>query len=169
MGHELKIVSLQELSPQLVPQLSSLLIAVVEDGASIGFLPPLGQEEAATYWQNVPGPAVRLWAALEGDTIVGSVQLHVVLKPNALHRAEIAKLMVHPAHRRKGIAGVLLETAEQAAAAGGRTLLVLDTWEGDPSNLLYQSRGYIEAGRIPDYVVSASGGMDATVIYYKQQ
>ncbi|QUL56004.1 GNAT family N-acetyltransferase [Paenibacillus tritici] len=169
MGHELKIVSFQELSPQLVQQLSSLLIAVVEDGASIGFLPPLGQEEAAAYWQNVPGSAVRLWAALEGDTIVGSVQLHVVLKPNAPHRAEIAKLMVHPAHRRKGIAGALLETAEQAAAAGGRTLLVLDTREGDPSNLLYQSRGYIEAGRIPDYVISASGGMDATVIYYKQQ
>ncbi|KAI7261292.1 hypothetical protein KC345_g9798 [Hortaea werneckii] len=150
-------------------ELSLLLIDVVEDGASIGFLPPLGQAEAAAYWQNVHGPGVRLWVTLEGDTITGTVQLHLVLKPNAPHRAEIAKLMVHPAHRRKGIAGRLLETAEQAAAAEGRTLLVLDTREGDPSNQLYQSRGYVEAGKIPNYVFSANGEMDATVIYYKQQ
>lgn len=167
--YTLRVVSVQEISPELREELSSLLVAVVEDGASIGFLPPLGEDEAAAYWQSVSGPAVRLWIALEGETVVGTVQLHLVLKPNAPHRAEIAKLMVHPAHRRKGIAGVLLETAEQAAAAGGRTLLVLDTREGDPSNLLYQSRGYIEAGKIPDYVISASGGMDATVIYYKHQ
>ncbi|MNR57476.1 Acetyltransferase [compost metagenome] len=61
-----------------------------------------------------------------------------------------------------------METAEQAAAEHGRTLIILDTREGDPSNLLYQSRGYVEAGKIPDYVISADGGMDATVIYYKK-
>lgn len=169
MDHETKIVLLPELTPEMEQELSLLLIDVVEDGASIGFLPPLGQAEAAAYWQQVHGPGVRLWLALEGDTVTGTVQLHLVLKPNAPHRAEIAKLMVHPAHRRKGIAGRLLETAEQAAAAEGRTLLVLDTREGDPSNLLYQSRGYVEVGKIPDYVFSANGEMDATVIYYKQQ
>ena len=169
MDHETKIVLLPELTPEMEQELSMLLIDVVEDGASIGFLPPLGQAEAADYWQQVHGPGVRLWVALEGDTIAGTIQLHLVLKPNAPHRAEIAKLMVHPAHRRKGIAGRLLDTAEQAAITEGRTLLVLDTREGDPSNLLYQSRGYVEVGKIPDYVFSANGEMDATVIYYKQQ
>jgi ribosomal protein S18 acetylase RimI-like enzyme len=168
MSQETKIVLLPELSAEIAEELSSLLIDVVEDGASIGFLPPLGADEAAAYWQGVAGPGVRLWIAMDGDTIAGTVQLHLVLKPNAPHRAEIAKLMVHPAHRRKGIAGRLLATAEQAAAAEGRTLLVLDTREGDPSNLLYQSRGYVKVGTIPDYVFSANGDMDATVIYYKQ-
>ncbi|MNN93957.1 Acetyltransferase [compost metagenome] len=97
------------------------------------------------------------------------MQLHPVSKPNAPHRAEIAKLMVHPEQRRKGIARMLMETAEQAAAACGRTLLVLDTREGDPSNLLYQSRGFVEVGKIPDYVISGDGEMSATVIYYKHQ
>ncbi|MNW08796.1 hypothetical protein D3C71_2056450 [compost metagenome] len=62
-----------------------------------------------------------------------------------------------------------METAEQAAAAADRTLLVLDTREGDPSNLLYQSRGFTEAGRIPNFALSAQGGKDTTVIYYKNQ
>ncbi|WNS41150.1 GNAT family N-acetyltransferase [Paenibacillus sp. MMS20-IR301] len=160
---------LSELTAEMIQELSTLLIEVVADGASIGFLPPLARDEAAAYWEGVPGPDVRLWVALEDGVVTGTVQLHPVMKPNAPHRAEVAKLMVHPAHRRKGLAAQLLETAEQAAAAEGRTLLVLDTREGDPSNLLYQSRGYIRVGRIPDYVISADGDKSATVIYYKQQ
>ncbi|AIQ67306.1 GNAT family N-acetyltransferase [Paenibacillus graminis] len=169
MSHDIIIEQLEELQPEIVQQLNTLIIDVVADGASIGFLPPLGAEEAEAYWRGVLAPDVRLWVALEGETITGSVQLHSVSKPNAPHRAEIAKLMVHPQHRRKGIARRLMETAEQAAAAEGRTLLVLDTREGDPSNLLYQSRGFVEAGKIPDYVISGDGEMSATVIYYKHQ
>lgn len=167
MNEVITVQLLESLQPAAERELSTLLIDVVQDGASIGFLPPLTEEEASAYWQGVHGPGVLVWAAFEGNTIVGTVQLHLVLKPNAPHRAELAKLMVHPQHRRKGIARLLIETAEQAAAGLGRTLIVLDTREGDPSNLLYQSRGYIEAGKIPEYCLSADGGMDATVIYYK--
>ncbi|OKP98992.1 GNAT family N-acetyltransferase [Paenibacillus sp. P46E] len=169
MSHEITITQLEELQPEILQQLNKLIIDVVEDGASIGFLPPMAAVEASAFWQDVLAPGVLLWVALEGETIVGTVQLHFVLKPNAPHRAEIAKLMVHPEHRRKGIARLLMDTAEQAAAANGRTLLVLDTREGDPSNLLYQSRGFVEAGKIPDYVISGDGKMSATVIYYKHQ
>lgn len=167
MNGVITVQLLESLQPAAERELSTLLMDVVQDGASIGFLPPLGEEDASAYWQGVHGPGVLLWAALEGDTIVGTVQLHLVLKPNAPHRAELAKLMVHPQHRRKGIAGLLIETAERAAAGLGRTLIVLDTREGDPSNLLYQSRGYIEAGKIPEFCISADGSKDATVIYYK--
>ena len=37
-------------------QLSDMLIAVVDDGASIGFLPPLARAEADAYWHGVLGP-----------------------------------------------------------------------------------------------------------------
>jgi ribosomal protein S18 acetylase RimI-like enzyme len=76
--------------------------------------------------------------------------------------------MVHPDFRRRGIGSLLMERAEAAAIAAGRTLIVLDTREGDPSNDLYRSLGYIEAGRIPQYARSASGALDATVLYYKE-
>ncbi len=167
MKHEIIVRSLSSLDSNYEQELSELLIEVVGDGASIGFLPPLVIDEAIAYWRSVLSPGVLLWVAIENERIVGTVQLHLASKANALHRAEVAKLMVHPDHRRKGIAGILMDTAENAAAANDRELIVLDTREGDPSNLLYQARGFIEAGRIPNYARNGDGELDTTVIYYK--
>ncbi|BCG57733.1 GNAT family N-acetyltransferase [Paenibacillus sp. URB8-2] len=162
------IEKINGIEEELERQLGDLLVRVVDDGASVGFLPPLSEEEAVDYWRGVPGDGVILWVAMEDGEIAGSVQLHLALKPNGLHRAEIAKLMVHPERRRQGIARMLMETAEACAASEGKTLLVLDTRGGDPSNLLYQSLGFAEAGRIPDYARSASGELHETVFYYKK-
>ncbi|MFK7692074.1 GNAT family N-acetyltransferase [Paenibacillus sp. HJGM_3] len=149
-------------------ELANLLVQVVEDGASIGFLPPLGESMAVRYWQQVLATDVILWVARIDDRIVGSVQLHLCGKANGLHRAEIAKLMTSPDYRRRGIGRQLMQEAEDRARQEGRSLLVLDTREGDPSNRLYSSMGYIEAGRIPGYARSASGELDATILYYKE-
>lgn len=147
--------------------LSELLIQVVEDGASIGFLPPLKPSEATTYWQDVLSPEVILFVAKINNQIVGSVQLHLSTKQNGGHRAEIAKLMIHPNYRRNGIGRLLMLKAEERARQEGRSLLILDTREGDPSNHLYTSIGYIQAGKIPGYVKSANGELHATIVYYK--
>ena len=167
MNTNITMTLVESLDPELEQGLSHLLISVVEDGASIGFLPPLAFEEALKYWQGVIEPGTMLWIAEEEHEIVGTVQLQLASKANAKHRAEIAKLMVHPEHRRKGIAGLLMTTAEAAAAADTRNLIVLDTREGDPSNILYTSLGYIEAGRIPRYARSGNGELHGTVFYYK--
>ena len=156
-----------ELSRDQIDKLIPLLIHVVEDGASIGFLPPLSEAEARGYWSHVSGEDVIVWIAKAGEEIVGTVQLHLCMKPNGSHRAEIAKLMVHPLHQRKGIGRMLMRAAIQRAAAENRSLVVLDTRDGDPSNLLYRSLGFVEAGRIPQFARSADGVLDATVIYYK--
>lgn len=163
------IVSIEQLLSieESMNELSELLVQVVEDGASIGFLPPLDTLASIQYWQKVLGPDVILYVAKINDIIVGSVQLHLVTKPNGDHRAEIAKLMTHPKYRRNGIARLLMQKAEERAKEENRSLLVLDTREGDPSNLLYTSMGYIQAGRIPSYAISANGKMHATIFYYK--
>ncbi|OAB25523.1 GCN5 family acetyltransferase [Paenibacillus macquariensis subsp. defensor] len=148
-------------------ELSELLIQVVEEGASIGFLSPVNREEAEHYWGNVLEPGVILFVATINDVIVGTVQLQLCTKRNGSHRAEIAKLMTHPNYRRNGIGRALMQTVDERAKLEGRSLLVLDTREGDPSNLLYTSVGYIQAGRIPNYAKSASGELDATIYYYK--
>lgn len=150
-----------------VDQLSELLIRVVEDGASIGFLPPLKHSDAATYWENAVSPEVTLFVAKMDNQIVGSIQLHICTKQNGRHRAEIAKLMTHPAYRRNGIGRLLMQKAEEKAKQEGKSLLVLDTREGDPSNHLYTSLGYIQAGWIPNYAKSANGELHATIFYYK--
>jgi ribosomal protein S18 acetylase RimI-like enzyme len=147
--------------------LSNLLVEVVEGGASIGFLPPMGQSAADQYWEQVPGDNVILFIAKIDHQMVGTVQLHLCTKENGSHRAEIAKLMTHPGFQRKGIGRLLMQEAEKAAKENGRTLLVLDTREGDVSNLLYTSMGYSQAGRIPNFAQSEKGTLDATILYYK--
>ncbi|MBU8714245.1 MULTISPECIES: GNAT family N-acetyltransferase [Brevibacillus] len=149
-------------------ELARLLVDVVADGASIGFLPPLTEEEAYKYWTLVPREQVVVWVAEKETGIVGTIQLQLSDRPNGLHRAEIVKLMVHPSAQRQGIGRTLMLLAEARAMAENRSLLVLDTRAGDPSNQLYQAMGYKEAGRIPQYAKSADGELHDTVIYYKQ-
>ncbi|WP_152655498.1 GNAT family N-acetyltransferase [Oceanobacillus sp. CFH 90083] len=150
-----------------VENLSKLLRTVVDNGASIGFLPPMKQEEATKYWKSVLAPEVILFIAKIDDVVVGSVQLHLITKSNGSHRAEICKLMTHPNFRRNGIGRSLMQRAEERAKKENRSLLVLDTREGDPSNILYKSLGYQESGKIPEYAISPNGKLDTTVIYYK--
>ena len=155
------------LAPAELDALAELLVAVVDDGASIGFLPPLGHHEARDYWARVLKPGTILLLAAADGQIVGSVQLFLELRPNGRHRAEVGKLMVHPSARRRGLGRQLMLSIEQVARREQRSLLVLDTRQGDPSNALYRSLGYIEVGAIPRYARSADGSLAGTVYYYK--
>jgi acetyltransferase len=157
--------------PQLTPQLSGLLQDAVTGGASIGFLPPLSQAEADSYWQEVAaalnGKNRLMLIAEDGGTLVGTVQLDLAGRANGSHRAEVAKLMVHSARRRRGIARLLMQAIEEAAHQAGRTTLILDTREGDPSEQLYLKMGYTRAGTIPEYARSTDGTLHTTVFMYK--
>jgi ribosomal protein S18 acetylase RimI-like enzyme len=157
-----------ELNDREVRELSDLLIAVVDQGASVGFLPPLSRSEANGYWSEVLGPGIVLQVAERDGRIVGTAQLQLALKVNAAHRAEVAKVLVDPRFQRQGIGRAMMLALEERARAEGRSLLVLDTRAGDVSNDLYRALGYVEAGRIPAYARSATGQVDATVYYYKQ-
>ncbi|WP_307300910.1 GNAT family N-acetyltransferase [Neobacillus driksii] len=166
MFNVLKIEEIKSIESHIV-LLSELLVKVVDDGASIGFLPPMKLSDARQYWQTVINPDVILFIAKINNEIVGTIQVHLCTKQNGLHRAEIAKLMTGPNARRKGVARALMKVAEERAVSEGRTLLVLDTRDGDPSNHLYQSIGFIPAGKIPNFALSGEGELDTTVIYYK--
>ena len=152
--------------------LVALLQNVVDDGASVGFLPPLGAEEADRYWESVAGAVADgsrlLWVArLPGPGLVGTVQLDLEKRANGNHRAELAKLMVHTGARRRGIGRALMLAAEAEARRQGRTTLCLDTRLGDPSEILYRSLGWQFVGSIPRYARSAGGALDANAIYYR--
>jgi hypothetical protein len=56
-----------------IDKLSELLVMVVEDGASIGFLPPMKLSEAKKYWETILKPEVILFVAKINNEIVGSV------------------------------------------------------------------------------------------------
>jgi len=148
-----------------------LLVNVVDDGASIGFMPPLARDEAEEYWLSVLAAVSTsdkvMLVAFEDGCVVGSVQLGLEKRVNGNHRVELQKLMVHTDYRRRGIGRQLMIEIEQCAHDLQRTLIVLDTRQGDPSEILYRSSGYTQAGVIPQYSRSASGVLDPTVLYYK--
>jgi ribosomal protein S18 acetylase RimI-like enzyme len=169
-------LEIELLTPETAPACLAALVAVlqdaVDDGASVGFLPPLEAEQAAAYWRGVfealDGDALRLFAARHPTLgLVGTVQLDLAMRANGRHRAEVAKLLVHRAARRQGIASALMLALEEEARRLGRTTLFLDTRAGDPSERLYTSLGYTRAGEIPQFARSANGALDATVFYYK--
>jgi acetyltransferase len=149
-----------------------LLQDVVGGGASVGFLPPLAAEEASAHWDSVAAALEdgrrRLWIARVADGgIVGTVQLDLATQANGRHRAEVIKLMVASSARRRGIGRLLMEAAEAEARRLGRTTLVLDTRQGDPSEALYRGMGWQPAGTIPRYARSADGTLHTTAFYYK--
>jgi GNAT superfamily N-acetyltransferase len=102
-----------------------------------------------------------------GGNIAGTVQLDLEQRANGNHRAEVMKLMVLSAARRQGLGRTLMEAAESEARRLGRTTLVLDTRQGDPSETLYRAMGWEPAGAIPRYARSADGALHTTVFYYK--
>lgn len=157
-----------------IDQLAGLLIDAVEGGASVGFLPPLGKEEALAYWREVitamrQGRRVLL-AALEGDAgnlIQGSVQLDLEMRANGNHRAEAMKLFVHRRARRRGLAKALMSELETVRSLG-RTLLVLDTRKSGEAEKMCEALGYVRCGEIPNYTRSANGQLHTTVFCYRE-
>ncbi|MFC6333147.1 GNAT family N-acetyltransferase [Paenibacillus septentrionalis] len=168
MKNEVQLQEVKAMEPQILEELAELLINVVEDGASIGFLSPLSKDDAREYWKEAIAPGVIVLIAKVNGKIVGTIQLQMEMKENGSHRAEVAKLMVETTYRRNGIAKLLMAAIEEIARLAGRSLLVLDTRSGDHSNYLYRSMEYIEAGQIPKYAKSSNGNLDTTVFYYKE-
>jgi len=155
-----------------VAALAAILVEVVANGGSVSFMHPLAPDVAAAFWTRSlaaagAGARVVLGATLDGE-LAGTVTLQLETPQNQPHRAEIAKLMTRTAHRRRGVARALMQEAERAAIAAGRTLLTLDTAEDDGAAGLYERLGYEFAGRIPDYAFKPLGGLTGTRLYFKR-
>lgn len=159
-------------APEIRDALGTLLVETVANGGSVSFMHPLPLEEARAFWRDSLGAAARgeriVLGAFDGEALIGTVTLLLKLPPNQPHRAEIAKMMTRVAHRHRGVATNLMQSAEQLAIAHGRTLLVLDTAEEDGAASLYERLGFQLTGIIPDYALKPHGGLTGTLIYWKR-
>jgi GNAT superfamily N-acetyltransferase len=155
-----------------LPELSDILVDAVANGASVNFLAGFTHDAAKTFWRNqIPGiasNATKLIVADNGQNLVGTVLLMFAHQPNAPHRAEIGKMLVHSTARRQGLGRRLLTAAETAASDAGRTLLMLDTETGSAGDLLYRNCDWIEVGRVPNHAFRPDGRLATTTIFYKQ-
>lgn len=153
--------------------LAGILHACVHDGASVSFVLPFAPDEARAFWSDkvrpgvVAGSTVLLVASVDG-VIAGTVQLDCATPPNQRHRADVAKLLVLPAYRRRGVARALMRTLERHARERQRRLLTLDTLSGSAAEPLYRSLGFMSVGTIPGYARDpAVDRFDGTTLMYK--
>ena len=157
-----------------IDMLADILHAVVHAGAGVSFFTPFSIEEARAFWVDKALPQVtagrrRVLVARDDERIIGTVQLELDMPPNQQHRAAVAKLLVHPAVRRRGVARALMIALEEIARSGGRSLLTLDTVSGSNAELLYRSLGYITVGVIPRFARGALiPELEGTTIMYKE-
>ena len=157
-----------------IAMLGEVLHAVVHSGAGVSFIVPFSLDDARAFWLDTVLPGVRartrrVVVARWGARIVGTVQLDLAVPPNQQHRAEVAKLLVHPEAQRRGVARALMMALEAVAESERRTLLTLDTWTGGSAERLYRSLGYVPAGVIPRYARgSLTPDLEATTIMYKE-
>jgi GNAT superfamily N-acetyltransferase len=152
--------------------LADILVACVRGGASVSFMLPFEPSEALAFWRGLsPGimaGRIVLLGAEEAGRLVGTVQLQLGTPPNQAHRAEVAKLLVHPSARGRGMAALLMRAIEAEALAHDRTLITLDTLTGTSAERLYLRLGYTPAGIIPDYARLPDGPLAPTTILYKR-
>lgn len=155
-----------------IPDLAAILADAVEGGASVGFLRPFSAEEAGTWWRSIEHDVVRgnvlVVAARLDERVVGTAQLRLAQLPNARHRAEVAKVLVHRSARRRGIATALMREIDRIALSEGRTLLVLDTIAGSEAERLYAKLGWTRVAEIPRYAGLPDGELRPTTIFYRE-
>jgi GNAT superfamily N-acetyltransferase len=156
----------------VVHELAELLVDAVSSGASVGFLPPFTVIEAERWWWGLTddvstGRLLVLLLRVEGRAF-GTAQLRLAQLPNAQHRAEVAKVLVHSSARRRGYGRILMEAVETAARNAGRHLLILDTLRGSDAERLYARLGWTRAVEIPGYAALPGGRLEATTIFYKE-
>jgi ribosomal protein S18 acetylase RimI-like enzyme len=172
MTATISLLSATDIEPNIV-ELGRLMHACVVGGASVGYIVPYTEEDARAFWLEKVLEPVRaggraLWVARAGGSIAGSVQLDTDTPPNQPHRGEVRKLLVHPDHRRQGVARALMAELEAHAPRIGRSLLTLDTRTGDAAEPLYKSMGYKTAGILPGWCRDTlTERLDATTFMYK--
>ena len=151
--------------------LALVLIDCVEGGASVSFMHPLSLAKALAFWGRVAGDidsgARAVLVAEDASGIIGTVQIVLDQPENQPHRADISKMLVHRRARRGGVGAALMRSAEAAARASGKSLLVLDT-ASDDAERLYARQGWTLAGIIPDYALLPQGGLCPTSVYYRK-
>lgn len=158
--------------PRTIAALVDLLTETVAHGGSVSFMHPVDPAQATAFWADALESARRgeraVFGAWSGDALIGTVSVLFCGLPNQRHRAEIAKMMTRLAWRGRGVATALMEAAEAAALADGRTLLVLDTAVIEGAGSFYERLGFQKAGVIPDYALLPHGGLTGTIYYWKR-
>ncbi len=156
--------------PPLADALGRLLLDAHASNMALGLAPPLTPEKARNAFLDVMpllAPEERaLWAAVDGERVVGTVQLVRAGADNGRHRAEVVRLAVAADVRGGGIGRRLLEVTVERAREWGLALVWLTTHADTGSDAFYARCGWTRMGVMPAYSGRPDGTLAANVFYY---
>lgn len=153
---------------QYVDGLADVLFECVDGGASVGYLAPFAREDAQNAMAGFFDGRRVVLGAFDDDELVGTAQLVPSPMPNQPHRADVAKVLVRPSARGRGVASQLMERLEQEARGRGFTVLVLDTVTDSDAYRLYTRLGWQRVGPVPNYALMPDGAPCETTFFYKE-
>jgi GNAT superfamily N-acetyltransferase len=123
-------------------ELAAILVDAVAQGASVNFMAGFSHEEGRAFWRRqLPGLADGekiLFVGEDRGRLIATVMLMHAPQPNAPHRADVGKMLVHSSARRQGL---------------GRRL--------------HRSCGWREIGTVPDHSYKTNGRLAETTFFYK--
>lgn len=168
---QIKVLHSRDDLRKCMESLTSLLQEAIADGFSLGFWADPAELELFDFW-TVEFATMRagknlILVAEEDEQVVGCVIVDFATKANAIHRAEIKKLLVARSKRRSGVGRALMQAAENAAMEHGRWLLVLDTEINSGADDFYRGLGFQELGTIPEYAGSPRGELIGSTFFWK--
>ena len=119
-------------------------VASVARLEAVCFADPWSERSVASEVNN----PLSLWlVALEGDCVVGYIGSQTVLD-----ESDMMNVAVHPDHRRRGVAEVLVLALCEALKQRGSGCLTLEVRaSNEPAKALYGKLGFELAGRRPNY------------------
>ena len=105
-------------------------------------------------WIDVgQGGSVRIAPRPGGDAVLAGF----AIDRSVADESELLLLAVHPAYRRRGIAGRLLNDWLAGARNRGVRRAFLEMRENNPARALYAAHDFVEVGRRKDYYRGADG------------
>jgi ADP-ribose pyrophosphatase YjhB (NUDIX family)/ribosomal protein S18 acetylase RimI-like enzyme len=155
--------------PALRHDVGRLIIGAVESGAALGWLEPPSSAELGDLLDDVrDGLATgRASAAIEviDGQVAGFGYWRRHPRPTYAPHADLERLLVDPAHRRRGLGRALLRDLVRSATAAGVEVLTLDVRGGNLAALaLYRREGFAEYGRLPDFVAVGPDRWDKVLL-----
>lgn len=153
---ELVVVTEQVLTDTVVAGVADLLADRVRAGAALGWVAPPSAPEVADLLRALafegPDRACGLIATVDGE-VAGFGYWRRYQRPTLAVHADLDKIAVSADRAGQGVGRVLLRGLIDRARGAGVEQLTLD-FRGDntPAERLYRSEGFVEYGRLRDFV-----------------
>lgn len=134
--------------------------------AQLAQLHALGFEtswSAADFEGHIARESDQITPLYDADALTGFALIRVVAD-----QGDILTIIIHPAHRGKGLGAALLERAETQAKTAGAEILFLDVAVDNPAAIaLYRRAGYVQYAQRPGYYRRKNGRVGAALFQKK--